>query len=100
MEMKIWKWQLSVDDTQNIKMPKGARILSVGVQHGNPVIWALVNPNAKHEPRTIYTRGTGRPALDVAGKYYVGTYQLVNGNFIGHVFCDATRYSLALTAPQ
>ena len=81
----IWKFPLEVTDNNVIKMPKGAQILSVQVQHNIPCLWAAVDPEAELETRTIFTVGTGHPISLDAGRF-IGTYQLNYGRFMGHVF--------------
>lgn len=45
----IWKFPVRPDSA--IELPKGATILSVHVQHGQPCLWALVDPSAPKEWR-------------------------------------------------
>ena len=87
--MEIWKWSLDVVDDQTINVPKGAKILSIDTQYGIPRIWGLVDPIADKTPRKICIRGTGHFAGDVVGMHFVGTFQLYEGTFVGHVFCSA-----------
>jgi hypothetical protein len=82
----IWKYEILTEDKQIISMPIGAEILTVQIQHGMPVLWAKVNPLMKHVDKTIIIFGTGHPITQTEGLKYIGTYQLLNGNFIGHVF--------------
>jgi len=84
--MKIWKYQLQVTDEQMVAMPAGAKGLAVQVQHGVPCLWALVDPRAPIEIRSIVTVGTGHDANSLADLYYVGTYQLYDGDIVLHVF--------------
>ncbi len=80
----IWKFPLKVEDRVMIAMPKGAQILCVQVQYGIPCIWAAVEDNGVWEERHFYISGTGHPIeYDTS---YVGTFQLCDGSFIGHVF--------------
>lgn len=80
----VWKFPLAVEDTQTIDIPKGAYLLHVAAQSDVPCLWALVNPEAATEQRTFTTVGTGHPvALNDA---YVGSYQLDEGAFVGHLF--------------
>jgi hypothetical protein len=85
--MQIWKYPLSVIDTQQVRMPKGATLLSAQVQEGQqPMLWALVDEEStEYEDRQIQTFGTGQPIVK-AGKY-LNTYQLCG--LVLHVF-DAT----------
>lgn len=82
----IWKYPLEVTDEQTIMVPKGGRLLTVQVQNGVPCLWALVDPVALKEPRTLYTYGTGHP-VGVATAH-LGSYQLDNGLLVFHVFSD------------
>jgi len=83
---KIYKYGLPMEDYAPIAMPVGAIVLSVGVQHGTPVVWALVNPNAPMECRTLRVAGTGHPIEEPERWEFIGTFQLDNGNLIFHVF--------------
>lgn len=91
----IWKFPLRIEDTQEIEMPAGARILTVQAQFGVPCLWALVRSESPRVRRTIRTIGTGHPISDdfptlsaTASSYdgYIGTYQLSDGNLVFHVF--------------
>lgn len=61
---RIFKYEIyySPGGTFNTTLPKGARILSVGVQAGVPVIWALVDTDAPAEPVQFLTLWTGKDA--------------------------------------
>lgn len=41
----IYKYPLDVTDRQVIAMPEDAEILTVQVQNGKPMLWAVVDPN-------------------------------------------------------
>lgn len=84
----VWKFPLSVLDLQQVNLPRGAQILSVQTQHEQPCLWALVDPSAPTEYVNFRTLGTGHFAPDMERFRYVGTYQLVGGGFIGHVFVE------------
>lgn len=81
----VWKYTLNAEDEQIIKVPLGAELLSVQAQHGEAQLWALVDDketvtvNAK-----IILHGTGHPSNDVNGMKFLGTFQLFDGNFVGH----------------
>lgn len=83
---QIWKYELSTTDDQTIKMPMGAEILTVQMQHRKPCIWALVNTTAKLTERNIEIFGTGNPISVVGERKYIGTYQLLDGGLVFHVF--------------
>jgi len=85
--VRIHKYTLKVEGTEILQMPKGAQILSVQVQHGEPQLWALVDETAEIVGRLFSTYGTGQEfphALD-HGKF-IGTYQLMHGSVVFHVF--------------
>lgn len=86
MKKSIWKFQLETVDGQTLKMPKGANIFTVQTQNEIPCLWALVDPDADKEERIIEIFGTGHPINDEIDRIYIGTYQLMKGSFIGHVF--------------
>jgi hypothetical protein len=90
MKATIWKYVLETVDEQMIAMPMGAQVLSVQVQHGVPCLWVRCQPDAPTEQVRVITIGTGNPAEHVESMQFVGTYQLLGGNFIGHVFVRMT----------
>lgn len=83
--MKVWKFEFPVADTVEIKMPKGARILSVGTQRERHIcLWALVDTSAPDVARTLYVRGTGHEVVPKIAQHYLGT--VMDGQFVWHVF--------------
>jgi hypothetical protein len=86
MHNTIWKFPLTVTDTQFISLPKDAEILCVQVQMEAPCLWAKVDSTIEDkETVLIETFGTGHP-MDEKNRKYIGTYQLNNGHLIFHVF--------------
>ena len=83
--MKIWKYDLNVDDYTVLEMPKGAETLSVQDQRGTPRLWALVDPSAITEKRTFKMAGTGHD-IDGRNLRFIDTFQLMNGGLVFHVF--------------
>jgi hypothetical protein len=77
----IYKYELSSKDA-SMKLPKGAEILSVAIQDGRPMLWALVDPENVLEDRFISTVGTGWELED--NMKYICTY--MEGYFVWHVF--------------
>ena len=86
MNKSIWKFPLETEDTTTIIMPENAEILTVQVQRDIVCLWALVDPNASREPRTIQIIGTGHPIDGKVNRKYIGTYQLMEGALVFHVF--------------
>ena len=81
----IWKFDLAVERSPVIEMPRGAKVLCVQTQCGRACIWAIVDSTAPKEPRRFEIRGTGH-ALEEDPGDYTGTFQLRTGSFVGHLF--------------
>lgn len=91
MYKKIFKYKLEVETTNVISMPKGAEVLSVGLQNNEPVVWALVDPVEENmESKVFYMFGTGEGiSLEMnANTKFIGTLQPVEGSvsFAFHIF--------------
>ena len=83
--MRIWKWDLRIDDLQIIDMPLGAEILTVQTQGGQPRLWAACDETAPLRPRRIAMYGTGEPINDRPG-IYIATFQVDSGALVFHAF--------------
>lgn len=82
----IWKYQLGISGSKILELPLGAEILTVQTQREKPTLWVLVDPDEYNkENRFIESVMTGARLLNLNRKY-IGTFQLDNGDFIGHVF--------------
>ena len=83
----VWKYPLSMIRVQELELPANAHILTVQVQRETPCIWALVDETMPLERRRIMIFGTGQPDEDL-GKLinYIGTFQMLDGDFVWHVF--------------
>jgi hypothetical protein len=83
----IHKYDLP-DRLESIMMPRDAEILCVQTQNGYPVIWAIVDPENHTEERFFEIVGTGETLYTDMGveRKYIGTFQLHNGSYVGHVF--------------
>ena len=85
----IYKYPLETTDNQTVEMPLDSKILCIQVQGDKPCLWAMVNTEAERkEKRFIEIFGTGNEMHYDMGvsRNYIGTYQLNNGSFVGHVF--------------
>jgi hypothetical protein len=82
----IYKYAIKVDDTQTIRMPKGAQILSVQCQEEQPCIWAVIDTECSNGYRQFGLVGTGHPCERLEGGKYVGTFQLRQGALVFHLF--------------
>lgn len=86
--LRVYKYTIPVKDYFSLDLPAGAKILTVQAQHGEPQIWALVDPGQQLKVRHNFRlAGTGHDIKeDNDSLIYIGTFQLVGGNFIGHLF--------------
>lgn len=86
----IWKYEIETTDRQTLLLPKASEILTVQIQNGKPVLWVLFDINNKTKTtRTIEIFGTGNPIEEydtIKSLKYIGTYQLLEIGFVGHIF--------------
>lgn len=82
----IWKWTLQTIDEQTLRIPNGAEFLAIQVQNLRPVLWGHVEATNELENIRLITYGTGHITRLEDGDEYLGTYQLLGGQFVGHVF--------------
>lgn len=87
--MKLYKYELPIEDASVLRMHKGAQLLTVQIQYEIPHVWALVDTTKEIEDRTLFVVGTGHTLPEEAGDY-VGTFQMFNGKLVFHVFEKAT----------
>lgn len=85
--LTIYKYQLSAGDRFKVTTPRLVRWLAVQRQHGYPMIWALVDTDGPEEIHPLLVRGTGHPLTGEEGEY-LGTFQLVDGGLVFHVFAE------------
>jgi hypothetical protein len=81
---RVYKYQLELQPLVTIKMPRGAELLYLNIQHEVPCIWARVKIDNPTEDRTFRICGTGHDAEDTGP--YVGSFYLQGGLFVFHVF--------------
>ena len=95
--MTVWKYPLCGIDSIAVSMPAGAKVLDFHLQHGQPTIWALVDPSHQTVSRWFRMIGTGRALLSPSDDItfssrlkprHIGTVQ--DGGFVLHLFemCD------------
>jgi hypothetical protein len=83
----IYKYQIEVTDEQTLTLPINAQILAVQTQWDSPCIWAMIDPKEKQmEQVTIRIWGTGHPIADSESLTYLGTFQMLGGQLVFHVF--------------
>ncbi len=81
----IWKYKLKLTDFQIIDMPGAAQILSVQVQEGHLVLWALCTPSAPLAQRRFLIYGTGVQMPDIPTNWHFLASVQMNP-FVWHVF--------------
>jgi hypothetical protein len=70
---KIHKYELELFTTE-LQMPKGAEILDIAFQGGNPVLWAIVDSDSyETEERTIVAFQTGDEVIGLRRFVYLKT---------------------------
>ena len=82
--LTVWKYPIPIQDDIRIEMPRGAQMLTVQVQHGDPCVWALVDPSLDPEPRRFRLAGTGHPITEAVR--HVGSFQLMRWGIGFHLF--------------
>lgn len=83
----IYKYELDLNaEEQRIWLPKGAKLLSVGNQTGNLVLWAEINTAKPDTVALIKIFGTGQPDIETQGLEFLGTVQMYGGSLVLHVY--------------
>jgi hypothetical protein len=81
----VWKYSLAIQDVVEILLPEGAEVLCVAMQEGRPWLWARVDPKGPLRPRRFRVAGTGHE-LEPYVDRYIGTFQMLGGTLVFHVF--------------
>lgn len=92
----IYKYPLNTTDLQTIKVPRlpntnsfKEQFLCIDIQYGLPCLWCMVDTSKEEREIQIRIVGTGNPMPDSCYKEnYLGSYQLLDGQFVGHVFLE------------
>lgn len=82
----IWKYEIKSTGTSSVFIPIGSRVLSVQVQGGKVCFWAEVWQDAPKEERKFKVVQTGGEVNTCEGGAFIGTFQLDNGDYVGHVY--------------
>ena len=83
----IWKYEIRLDKREaSVRLPVGAKVLSIQEQHDKPMLWALVDTEETETYVQRYTVvGTGHkvsPSIEP----HVATVQLQSGYLVLHFF--------------
>lgn len=77
----------AIQDGFSLDMPEDAEILSVQLQRGEPMLWALIDTAKTLRRRRFVLVMTGERAYDhVGSSTHRGTLQLQGGEFVLHLF--------------
>ncbi len=90
----IVKYELTVSEMFRLELQKGAEVLSVMVDNNTPKLYVLVDPEITYTISRFFeivpTGHTLRAGLHPDGRLiarkFIGSFQINNGNYIGHVF--------------
>jgi hypothetical protein len=82
----IYKYQLETTDFQTVMIPEKSNIIALQTQYEKPCIWVEVETENEKVPHVFRIFGTGHELQIGLGMTYVGTYQIMNGSFVGHVY--------------
>jgi len=82
----IWKFNVCPDSGFYLELPNGAVFLDVQTQNGEPCAWFEVDSEAPREKRKFASFGTGHPIPDNVYLKYLGTFQLLEGILIYHMY--------------
>jgi hypothetical protein len=83
----IYKYPISNTDKQTIQMPRGALILTAGMQENDIYLWAQVYDNNPMADRQIEIIGTGFPIEENEAIGYLSYINTVfDGAFVWHIF--------------
>ena len=81
--MQVWKFPLRPGTgSQQVRIPRGAQLLSIQLQDGMPTLWALCDEDAPLVERQLWAYGTGDAM--VKAWPFVATLQI--GTAVLHYF--------------
>lgn len=81
----IFKYPIKLADIQDVRMPRGAKIISAQMQGEQLCLWAEVDNTVGLKWRSIEVFGTGHP-MPEAPRLFIGTVQMHGGSLIWHVY--------------
>lgn len=85
----IYKCQLETTESQEFVLPHDFKFLTLQTQMEKPCLWFEVSQNAPVVVVEVRIIGTGHQLPDDVELTYLGSYQLMNGSFVGHVYMVA-----------
>ena len=91
MNEVIWKFKIGLGNLVYVRMPIGAKVLSVGMQNTDITVWAEVTPYADLEERMFYVVSTGDRVPDKNKVQFIGTVS--EGAFVWHIYVQRVKNS-------
>ena len=88
MARKIYKFQIDPSGFTKITVPKNAQILTLMIDQktGAPCLWIELNTRFELEERNFVVVATGVEFPSDRRFDYVGSFQILEGDFIGHLY--------------
>ncbi len=83
MSIRVFKYQLKVQDHQKVSIPRGMKPLKVAAQHGVICLWAEVYDDNPVIDYDIWIHGTGH---EVMGHTHLGSVMLSDDILVFHVY--------------
>lgn len=85
--MKVFKYAIEISDHFTVRMPRGAKVLTVARQGATYCLWALVDPSEPQQNRHFRWAGTGHDIFESPESLvYVTTFQEAGGALVWHIF--------------
>lgn len=84
---RVYKFELKLHDSQHIRLPLGAQVLTVAMQREKLCMWVLLDPSKETplEERRFDVVGTGNPmCCKETNAAYIGTVD--DDPYIWHIF--------------
>ena len=85
--LRIFKYEIPIDDDFEIEMHQDAKILSVQMQKEKSCIWAIVDLYNSKSIRKFRMAGTGHPIDHTLEELeFIGTFQIPEDSQTFHLF--------------
>ena len=84
----IYKYSISITESQIVNMPIGSNIISLQMQNGIATMWAIVDTTESLTPVKIRIFGTGEEIPAGSVLRHIGSIQ--EKGYVWHIFIDDT----------
>ena len=79
----VWKYKIKINETFELELPIGARIILIGLQHNDLCLWAEVDTEVETEKRFFRIHGTGHP-INEGFLNHIKSF--IDGDFVWHIY--------------